>query len=288
MKKEIFSGVCTALVTPFAKNKKIDYVGLKSLVLRQIENKVSGILILGTTGEGSTISFSEREKIIKFVKKLMSPPTKLFVGAGCNNTSLAIKYVRQAERLKVDGVLVVTPYYNKCNQNGAISHYTKIANSTSLPLILYNVPSRTGFNLSPESVLELSKTKNIVGIKEASENLAHIKKLVELVGDKLAIYSGSDGLNRYFLSNRASGMISVLSNIYPNKLIQQYESFQNGSYATYENNLSNYSKALFVDVNPIPVKYVLYKMGLIGYNFRLPLTPTCHKNEKLLEKIFML
>lgn len=288
MKKEIFTGVCTALVTPFLDNGDIDFEGLKTLILRQIENKISAILILGTTGEGSTISFKERKKIIKFSKNLITPPTKLFVGCGSNNTKKAILYSKQAEKLGADGLLIVTPYYNKCNQNGAIIHYTQIANSVNLPIILYNVPTRTGFNLSPESVLKLTKIKNIVGIKEASENLEQIKNMFKEVGDKIAIYSGSDGLNNFFLSNRASGLISVLSNIYPNKLIQLYESYQNGTHKPHENNLTNFSKTLFIDINPIPVKYVLYKMGLIGYNFRLPLTPTSKQNETIIEKTFML
>ena len=288
MKKEIFTGVCTALVTPFKKNGKIDYDALEKLILRQIDNKVNAILILGSTGEGSTILEKERKKIIKFARALINPPTKLFVGTGCNNTIIATKYTLQAESLGADGVLIVTPYYNKCNQNGAFLHYEYIAKKTHLPIILYNVPSRTGFNLSVETVSKLTKIKNIVGIKEANEDLEHIDELTRQVGDKIAIYSGNDSLNRYFLTHKASGMVSVLSNVYPDKLIQQYENLQNERLISAEDELLNFSKALFIDVNPMPVKYVLFKMGLIKYNYRLPLTKLDTKDEIRLDKIFNL
>ena len=161
---KVFEGSCVALVTPF-KNNKIDFEAFENLIQFQLCHQTDAILVLGTTGESSCISFGEREQIIRFAKNIISDKAKLIVGTGSNNTQTAIKYTRQAHKLGADAVLIVTPYYNKCTQQGAILHYEKIAKCVNMPIILYNVPSRTGFNLQPQTVEQLSKCENIVAIK---------------------------------------------------------------------------------------------------------------------------
>lgn len=291
MTKALFEGICTALVTPFNSKNQIDYKALKKLIDLQIKACVQAILILGSTGEGSTISFKERKKIIRFSRKLIKPPIKLLVGSSCNNTQTALKFTKLSQKLKADGVLISTPYYNKCSQAGAIVHFSHIAKHSNIPIIVYNVPSRTGFNLLPETTLNISHIKNIVGIKEASLDQAHIKKLFELTNN-FPIYSGNDNLNSFFLKLGAKGSISVLSNIYPNLIKQQFNSFkitQTKQQASYTNSkINKLSSSLFIDVNPIPVKFVLSKLNLINYSFRLPLTKTSKVNENILIKTFKL
>ena len=289
MKKELFNGLCTALVTPFLDNGKVDYQSFQLLIKRQLEAKVDAILILGTTGEGSTIEYKERTKLIKLARKLVTPPTKLLVGTGCNDTAHALKYTLQAQKLKVDGVLIATPYYNKCSQNGAFEHYKFIAENSNIPIILYNVPSRTGFNLEIDTIQKLSTFQNIVGIKESNSNTTHIKDLCKTIKN-MAIYSGNDDQNHLFLSLNASGSISVLSNIFPQKMKQIFDKAKiNIDTAKNDfDNLQIFCKNLFVDVNPIPVKYVLYKMGLIKYSYRLPLTKLSQKDEVVLDYTFNL
>lgn len=289
MKKELFKGVCTALVTPFCDDGKVDYLALETLIQRQIDAQVDAILVLGTTGESSTINYKERQQIIKLARKLISPPTKLLVGAGCNDTAKALKYTLQAQRLKADGVLIVTPYYSKCSQKGAFEHYKYIAENSNIPIILYNVPSRTGFNLSIDTIAQLSIFQNIVGIKEANPNIDHIKQLCKSIKN-MAIYSGNDDQNYLFLSLNASGVISVLSNIFPKKLRQMITIAQrniDGIKCEFEK-MQIFCKNLFVDVNPIPVKYVLYRLNLIKYNYRLPLTRLNTKDEIIIDYTFNL
>lgn len=289
MKKELFKGLCTALVTPFLDNGEIDYSSFKTLINRQLDAKVDAILILGTTGEGSTVDFKEKEKLIKFARKLTPHTTKLLVGTGCNNTKTALKYTLQAEKLDADGVLIVTPYYNKCSQKGAFEHYKFILEHSDIPIILYNVPSRTGFNLDVATVAKLAMFQNVVGIKEANSNEEHIKELCKTVKN-IAIYSGNDDQNHLFLSQNASGAISVLSNIYPERLKQLFNKAKlNIDYAQKDfEEMQVFCKNLFIDVNPIPVKYVLYKIGLIKYSYRLPLTRLDTKDEVVLDYTFNL
>ena len=286
--KMLFEGVGTALVTPFLDNGKIDFESLKKLIEIQIDNKIDAVILLGTTGESPTISFKERKKLITFARKLIPKTAKLIVGTGSNDTKTALKYTLQAQNLGADGALIVTPYYNKCTQNGAIAHYNYIAQNSRLPIIVYNVPSRTGFNLLPETMQKLSNTRNIIGIKEANENLDQIDQMLTLSKDKFSVYSGSDKLNQYFYSNGGKGCISVLSNIYPEKAKEHYRLSQidTNKAEEYAQTLDEFATNLFIDVNPIPAKYVLYKQNKIGYNFRLPLTPTSIKNELALDDTF--
>lgn len=269
----IFKGVCTALVTPFCQDGKIDYLALEKLIEFQIKNKVEAIVLLGTTGESSTIDKNERETLITFAKRIINKRIKLIIGTGCNNTAKAIKLTQQAEILGADACLVVSPYYNKCTQSGILAHYKQICACTNLPVIVYNVPSRTGVNILPETAKELCQISNVDGFKEANGNIDHILQLFSLV-DK-PIYCGNDNLNYIFHCLGATGTISVASNAYPQQVKLLFESFSNSKMLNLQ--LAKLCELLFVEPNPIPIKYILSKKGLIGNFLRLPLTPLSTK-----------
>lgn len=285
----IFQGSGVALVTPFTKDNKVDYFTLKNLIDYQIASGTKAIIILGTTGEASTISQDERTKIIKFAVCLASGKIKVIVGTGSNSTKTAIKFSQEAESLGADGVLVVTPYYNKCNQEGLYFHYKKIAQSIKIPIILYNVPSRTGVNLLPETVLKLSKLKNIVGIKEASGNLSQIAELCWSLPVKMAVYSGDDLLTLPAISVGASGVISVTANCYPESVAALCDFALSGDFHNAKrmhNHLFKINKALFLDVNPICVKEYLNLKGFSVGKPRLPLTSPNTNTQKILKEVF--
>lgn len=283
----IFEGSAVALVTPFYKNGKINYYTLKDLIEFQIANGTNAIVVLGTTGEASTISHTEREKIIKFAASIINKRVPLIVGTGSNNTKTTISLTKQAETLGADGALVVTPYYNKCNQDGLFQHYKMVAESVKIPIILYNVPSRTGVNISPETVKRLAKIKNIVGIKESSGNINQISKLINILPANFAVYSGDDILNLTIYALGGKGTISVTANCYPEKVSLVYYYAKKGDIGNarlIHNNLLKINEALFLDVNPICVKHYLSLMSFDVGHPRLPLTPASFfiKN-KLLE-----
>ena len=285
----IFQGSGVALVTPFTKDNKVDYFTLKNLIDYQIASGTKAIIILGTTGEASTISQDERTKIIKFAVCLASGKIKVIVGTGSNSTKTAIKFSQEAESLGADGVLVVTPYYNKCNQEGLYFHYKKIAQSIKIPIILYNVPSRTGVNLLPETVLKLSKIKNIVGIKEASGNLSQIAELCWILPAKMAVYSGDDLLTLPAISVGASGVISVTANCYAEEVSALCDFALSGDYHNAQRmhkHLFKINKALFLDVNPICVKEYLNLKGFSVGKPRLPLTSPNLNTQKVLKEVF--
>ncbi len=287
--KSVFYGVATAIVTPF-KNGRVDFASLKKLIDMQIAAGVSAIVVLGTTGESACISAAERKHIISFCADRAGGMCKIIVGTGSNSTKTAIKFTKQAELLGADAALVVTPYYNKCTQNGLIEHYKAIATNTNLPIIVYNVPSRTGVNILPETMLKLAKIKNIVGLKEANSDKLHINSMLKLK-DKLTIYSGNDNLNYYFLTHGGGGIISVVSNAYPNLLNRQYNAIKNGDILTAQNiddNLKNFYNLLFKEVNPIGIKFCLSELGLINNELRLPLTPISKNLAKNLSKAIKL
>lgn len=271
----MFVGSCVALVTPFNKNGSVNYFSLKNLIDYQIASGTKAILILGTTGEVSTITEEERVKIIKFCVCLTRKKVPLIVGCGSNSTTEAIKKCKQAESLGADGVLIVTPYYNKCNQKGLYFHYQKIANSIMVPVIIYNVPSRTGVNILPETVFKLSKIKNIVGIKEASGNIGQMAELCHILPKSFSVFCGDDNLTLCSLSLGAKGVISVTANCYPEEVQRLCEFGFNQDYVnarrTHEM-LFDINKAMFLDVNPICVKAYLNLMGFEAGSVRLPLT----------------
>lgn len=291
MKKILFKGCGTAISTPFNENG-VNLEEFEKLVEIQIQNHVDAIIVCGTTGEASTMSTEEKIKTISCAVKVSNKRVPIIAGTGGNNTKQVVEYSKQVEKLGVDGLLIVTPYYNKCTQKGLIAHYTEIANSVSLPIILYNVPGRTGVNIEPKTCLELSNIENIVAIKEASGNLSQVAEIAHLCGDNLSIYSGNDDQILPVLSLGGIGVISVLSNILPEYTHQMVENFLEGNISlAIDKQLKAIPliKALFSEVNPIPVKAAL---NLLGYQYgspRLPLIEMSSEKQKTLkEELFKL
>lgn len=273
MKKVVFKGCATALVTPFT-NDGINFEELRKLIEFQILEGIDGLVICGTTGESSTMSLVEKKSVIDFSVKVANGRVPIIAGTGGNNTADAVAMSKYAESVGADALLLVTPYYNKTTQKGLIAHFNKIAESVNIPIILYNVPSRTGLNIEPETCLELSKIPNIVAIKEASGNISQVAKIANLCNDELTIYSGNDDQIMPVLSLGGLGVISVLSNIYPKFVHEMVMDYLTGNWqkATasqiYSLPLIN---ALFSEVNPIPIKYALNKIGFDCGVPRLPL-----------------
>lgn len=281
MKEIIFKGCGTAIVTPFIEDK-VNFDELKRLVEFQIENEVDAIIVCGTTGEAATMSTQEKKETIKFVIDLVAKRTKVVVGTGSNNTKAAIEMSKYAEEAGADGILVVTPYYNKTTQQGLMAHYKEIAKAVKLPIIMYNVPGRTGVNILPETCKELSKIENIVAIKEASGNISQVAKIVSLCGEDLAIYSGNDDQIIPVLSLGGKGVISVLSNVMPKYTHDMTIKYLEGNVeeaTKMQLEVIDLIDALFVEVNPIPVKYAL---NLMGFNFGTPRLPLIEMSNKTL------
>jgi len=278
----IFNGSATALVTPFSKSgESVNFNVLKDLIDFQIENGTKALVILGTTGEASTISFDERIKIIEFAVKYANGRIPVIAGAGSNDTQTAVLNSTTYEKLGVDALLIVTPYYNKSTQKGLIAHYTEIAENVNIPIILYNVPGRTGVNILPSTVKKLSEHKNIVGIKEASGNMEQVSEIIRICGPNFKVYSGDDALIVPILSIGGSGVISVVSNIVPNLVNELCESFFKGEVSKSKDLqllLNPLIKAMFIEVNPIPVKKALNLMKKSVGGLRLPLTEMDDEN----------
>ena len=287
MKKIIFKGCGTAIATPFSKDG-VNFEVFKDIIEDQIKEGVDSIIVCGTTGESATMSEAERKDTIKFVVDTVNKRIPVIAGTGSNNTKSAIELTKYAESVGVDGVLVVTPYYNKATQKGLIEHYTKIANETKLPIIMYNVPSRTGVNILPETCLDLSKIDNIVAIKEASGNISQVAKIASLCGNNLNIYSGNDDQIIPVLSLGGIGVISVLSNVKPKFTHDMVYDFLNGNiHEATKKQLESIEliDSLFCEVNPIPVKAAL---NMLGYEYgvpRLPLTELDNSKKEQLEHI---
>ena len=272
MKNILFEGCGTAIVTPFTEDK-VNFEELKRMIEQQIKAKVDAIIVCGTTGESATMTKEERKETIKFVIDTVNKRTKVIAGTGSNNTKEAIEMSKYAENVGADGLLIVTPYYNKTTQKGLISHYKEIANSVNIPIILYNVPSRTGVNIVPETCLELAKIENIVAIKEASGNISQVAKIASLCGDDLAIYSGNDDQIIPVLSLGGKGVISVLSNIMPEYTHDMVRKYKNGEIeeaCDMQLKILDLVECLFIEVNPIPIKYAL---NLMGYECGIPRLP---------------
>ena len=283
MKEILFKGCGTAIATPF-NSEGVNLKEFEKLIESQIQNKVDSIIVCGTTGEASTMTAKEKEETIKCAIKIANKRVPIIVGTGSNSTSQAIENSKLAKDLGADGILVVTPYYNKCTQKGLIEHFSKIAESVyPLPIILYNVPGRTGVNILPKTCYELSKVPNIVAIKEASGNLSQVAEIAQLCGENLHIYSGNDDQILPILSVGGIGVISVLSNIFPEDTHNMVHEFLNGNIEKAKNLQLKYLPfihALFSEVNPIPVKATL---NLIGYDFGIPRLPLTR-----IEKIIIL
>ena len=286
MKKILFKGCGTAISTPFDENS-VNLKEFERLIEDQIQNKVDAIIVCGTTGESSTMTTEEKKLTIECAVKVSNGRVPIIAGTGGNNTKQVIENSKLAESLGVDGLLIVTPYYNKCTQAGLIEHYRIIANSVTLPIILYSVQSRTGVNIEPKTCLELSKIENIVAIKEASGNLSQVAEIAHLCGDNLHIYSGNDDQVLPVLSLGGLGVISVLSNVKPEYTHNMVQNFFDGNIeeaTKMQLDALPLIKALFSEVNPIPVKAAL---NMQGYDFgipRLPLTPMSEGKMEILKK----
>ncbi|MBU5675577.1 4-hydroxy-tetrahydrodipicolinate synthase [Alkaliphilus sp. MSJ-5] len=284
----MFNGAGVAIVTPFNEGK-IDFEAFEKLIDFQIENNTQALIVLGTTGEASTQTFEEREKLISTAIERVGGKIPVIVGTGSNSTQVAIENTKQAENLGADGILLVTPYYNKCTQKGLIEHFTTVANVTSLPVILYNVPSRTGVNIAPETVLAMSKVKNVVAVKEASGNISQILEIKRLVPKNFKIYSGNDDQVVPIYACGGHGVISVSSNVIPKEMQHMCQAFMDGNVEEALRIQLLYKKfidLLFYEVNPIPVKAALNAMGYIKNELRLPLTSMEESNRiKLVDEM---
>ena len=284
-KTEIFRGVGTALITPF-KDDRIDYDALEVLIERQIDAGIDALVIGGTTAEAATLSDLERYELFKMAKDIINHRCKLILGTGTNDTRVAVKHTEFASLLGCDGVLVVTPYYNKGTADGVVKHYERIAEASDVPILLYNVPSRTGVNLSLDALKRLSENERIVGIKEASDSLDRLVA-ISLI-DGLGLYSGNDSQIYPVLSLGGLGVISVVSNLYPKETIQickQYFSNKRDDSLLLQKNLLPIINALFLETNPAPIKYVLYKKGLCSLEMRLPMSAPSEETMRKIDKI---
>lgn len=286
MKNTLFTGAGIAIITPFNEDGSINYERLGEMIDYQIENGTDAIIICGTTGEASTMSDEEHLECIRFAVKKAAKRVPVIAGTGSNDTAYAIKLSKEAEEIGADGLLLVTPYYNKTTQRGLIAHFTAIADAVNIPIILYNIPGRTGMSIEISTAKVLAKHKNIVAVKEASGNIGYTAKLIAACGDDLDVYSGNDDMIVPIMSLGGKGVISVLSHVLPKEthLMAQY---------CLENNFAEASKLqikyldlinnLFAEVNPIPVKEA---MNLIGVNVggcRMPLYPMSDENREKLK-----
>ena len=286
MKKTIFQGVATAIVTPMTENG-IDYDALGRFIEFQIKAKVDAIVVMGTTGENATIEPEDQKEVIRFTVEKVNKRVPVIAGTGTNDTAHVLKNTKNACEVGADAVLVVTPYYNKATQKGLIQHFTLVADTSTVPVILYNVPGRTGCNLLPETVAALAEHPNIVGIKEAAGNMAQMVKLRQLCGDKIDIYSGEDGLIVPMMAMGAKGVISVLSNVVPREAAAMSDACLKGDYAKASQmqcDLLPLIDLLFCEVNPIPAKAAVSALGFGENYLRLPLTPMEEANKEKLYK----
>ncbi len=284
----IFEGAGVALVTPFHEDGTVNYEKLKELVEFQITNGTDAIIICGTTGESSTLSHEEHLECIKKCIEYVNGRIPVIAGTGSNCTETAIYLSTEAEKYGADALLVVTPYYNKATQNGLIAHYTAVANSVKVPIIMYNVPSRTGCNIQPETAVTLAKNvENIVAIKEASGNISQVAKLMSLAKGCIDLYSGNDDQIVPILSLGGKGVISVTSNIIPNDthmLVKKYLSGDVAGALELQLKAIELCNALFCEVNPIPVKKAVELLGLCDGTLRMPLTEMEPQNVERLKK----
>ena len=284
MKNTVFTGAATAIVTPLTKDG-IDYESFGRLIDWQIESGIDAIVAVGTTGEGSTLTDEEHKEAIKFCVDRVAGRVPVIAGTGSNDIEYAIALTKYSEEVGADAMLLVTPYYNKATQNGMYESFKKIAESTTKPCILYNVPGRTGCNLLPKTVARLAEIPNIVGIKEASGNISQVAEIAALAGDKIDIYSGNDDQIVPLLSLGGKGVISVLSNIMPKETSDMCKMYFEGDVkgsCKLQLELLPLVNALFCEVNPIPVKAAVSAMGYGENYLRLPLTPMEDANKAVL------
>ena len=275
MKRNVFRGVATAMVTPMTE-RGVDYDALARLIDFQLENGINALLAVGTTGESATLSPEEREQVISFTVRRVNGRVPVIAGTGTNDTAHVLTYTRMACDIGADAVLVVTPYYNKATQGGLIAHYTAVADVSEKPVILYNVPSRTGCNLLPDTISVLADHPNIAAVKEACGNMSQVVELFAKCGDRIDVYSGEDAINLPIMAMGGQGCISVLSNIAPKLTVEMCDRFFAGDVAGAAKMQCQFLpliRALFSEVNPIPAKAAVAAMGFGEEYLRLPLTP---------------
>ena len=285
MKNTIFTGMATAIVTPMHTDGSIDYEALGRFVEFQIGSGINGLVVMGTTGENATIEPEDQKKVIAYTVEKVAGRVPVIAGTGTNNTEHVLHNTRNACQVGADAILVVTPYYNKATQNGLVTHFTAVADESTLPVILYNVPSRTGCNLLPKTVAKLSEHPNIAAIKEATGSLAQMIEIMHLCGDKIDVYSGEDGLTVPMMAMGAKGTISVLSNVAPRQSVAMTDACLRGDYAAaakMQCDLLPLINALFSEVNPIPAKAATAAMGFGANALRMPLTSMEEQNRAVL------
>ncbi|MGN0526231.1 MAG: 4-hydroxy-tetrahydrodipicolinate synthase [Acutalibacteraceae bacterium] len=289
MKKPLFTGAGVALVTPFiGEELKVNFRLLEEIIENQINNGTDALVICGTTGEKSTLVYDEHVKVLETAVKVANGRVPVIAGTGSNDTAHSVMLSNDAEKVGVDGLLMVTPYYNKASQDGLIESYSYIEKRVSKPIILYNVPSRTGVNIKPETYLELSKLPLINGVKEASGNISELQKTMALCGDSLNFYSGNDDQIAVFTALGGKGVISVLSNIAPKLTHDMAMAGVNGDIKKCVEMQLEYLElcnALFCDVNPIPVKEAMCMMGVPVGRCRMPLSPLNERNREYLRSV---
>jgi 4-hydroxy-tetrahydrodipicolinate synthase len=282
----LFTGAATAIVTPF-RNGKVDYPSLGKLIDWQISQEIDAIVVCGTTGEASTLNDKEHIKTVQYTVRKVNGRVPVIGGAGSNDTAHAVYMSKELEALGVDGLLLVTPYYNKCTQKGLIQHYTTIADAVKTPIIIYSVAGRTGVNISPSTVSELAKHPNIVGIKEASGNISQVVEIAKSVSDDFALYSGNDDMVVPLLSVGGLGVITTVGNIIPkdtHTMVKKYLSGDTKEAGRMQLAMKHLIDAMFIEVNPIPVKAALNLMGKIELEYRLPLCPPDEKSMDIIRK----
>jgi 4-hydroxy-tetrahydrodipicolinate synthase len=283
----MFKGVGTALITPFKDDGGIDYEKYEALLEFQIQNDIDALIVLGTTGESPTITIEERRKLTKLAVKKAGGNIPVVVGTGSNDTEKVVELNKIAEEDGADGLLIVTPYYNKTNQRGLIENYKYIAEKTELPIILYNVPSRTGVNILPETAEELSKIENITAIKEASGDMSQVLETIKLCSLNMKILSGNDDQSLPLMLSGGDGVISVFSNIAPKVMKKITNNIFENNYQKARDIFYKYLELMnlmFIDVNPIPIKFAMSKIGLSNNNFRRPLIKLSKDKEELILK----
>ena len=286
MKKCIFEGCATAIVTPMYPDGSVNEQGFKYLVEQQIKGGIDALVVCGTTGESAVLNHEEHLKVIELAVQQNAGRVPIIAGTGSNDTAYAVELSKDALSLGADALLMVTPYYNKTSQTGLVAHYNYIADRVDAPIIVYNVPSRTGVNIKPETYLELSKHKNIVAAKEANGDISSVLKTISLCGDDLTIYSGNDDQTVPMMALGAKGVISVISNILPTEFHNLTDACLEGDFKKATEMSVKYSDLMdymFIDVNPIPVKEAMNLMGMDLGECRLPLVGLSDKNREILK-----
>lgn len=284
----MFEGPTVALITPFVKSKKVDYEALKGLIEFQLENGTKGFVPCGTTGEAATLTLEERKKVIEKTVDFVNKKGFVIAGTGTNSTESTIELTKFAKEVGADGVLIVCPYYNKPTQEGIYQHYKKVAEGVDIPIILYNIPSRTGVNITVDTMRELSKIPNIVGVKEASGSILQVSEIVKECGDTFTVLSGEDALTLPIMSVGGKGVISATSNVAPTEMANIVSLSMENRYEEARKvhlRLLPLFKTLFAETNPGPVKTALKLMGLCDGSVRLPLVPVRRSTEELLRRV---